>query len=124
MPSPAKLEIVPTDQYVPYGKPLEENQKRYDLAVYYGCSYAINEPNASKYQLKFINPSLKTLNLPAIPKSKTFRTEWIYIGLNSQSGCELNINFRFKADTFKRRNLNQEILLEHDSSESDSSPKQ
>lgn len=102
MPSPAKLEIVPTGQYVANGKPLGENQKRYDIAVYYGCSYAFNEPNASRYQLKFIDPKHKTLNLPAIPKSETFRTEWIYIGLNSQSGCEISITCRLKVQTQKR----------------------
>jgi len=81
------------------GNKQTEKSKPIDLIVYYGNNLATDEPKESKYHLKFVNPT-RPLLLPTIPVStcETFIHEWIYLGLYSQTGCELTISVYGKED--------------------------
>lgn len=122
LPSPIKFSIQPVAGQVMVGNKQSNTSKPVSLVVYYGNSYAMNEPKESGHHLKFSNPCSTLLLHSHPPGSEFFQYEWVYLGLSSQSGCELLIG-AFAKDAQPKTRRYDPILVNHDSDSDNSKRK-
>ena len=87
-----------------FDQPFQTGMRVVDLELYYGIDYAHSEPTITKNQGILINPN-GHYKLPLFSEQKPFTTEYIYLGIHSQTGCELFLTLTIKERIYRKRTI-------------------